>query len=84
MGYLVIGRSTCPYCTGAEELLKEKMIAYQRIDLDLLPSMAYETLSNILHEYLDYEYVPIIYHNEEFIGGLAELRTHIDAETCTC
>ena len=84
IGYLVIGRSTCPYCDGAENLLKEKMLAHQRLDLDLLPSMAYDTLSTVLHEHLDYQYVPMVFHNGEFIGGLAELRTHIDADTCTC
>ena len=83
MAYLIIGRSTCPYCVGAEQLLKDKMITHQRLDLDLLPSMAYDILSTILHEHLEYQYVPMIFHDGEFIGGLSELKTHI-ADTCTC
>lgn len=81
MSYLILGRSTCPYCTGAEELMKEQNLRYQRLDMDLIPSG--DTVSTIFRNHLDYASVPIIFHDGKFIGGLDELKAHI-AGTCAC
>lgn len=81
MSYLILGISTCPYCTGAEQLLKDHKLTYQRLDMDTIPSG--DTLSTIFKHHLNYAYVPMIFHDGNFIGGLDELKGHV-AGTCAC
>lgn len=76
--FIVIGRSTCPFCTMAEDLLKASHL--QCVFLD------YSERTHILEDYKEFhnqDTVPIILSNDldsgltTRIGGYTELLEHL-------
>ena len=72
--YILIGRSTCPFCTMAEDFLEANQV--QTVFLD------YSDRPSILEDYKDFHNhstVPIILENDlstglvKFIGGYSDL-----------
>jgi len=64
----VYSTSHCPYCMRAKQLLKNKNIPFQEIDL----SHDEETRGKIQDE-TGWMTVPMIFIGEEFIGGFDDL-----------
>lgn len=66
---LIYSKHECSYCIKAQELLREKFINYEVIELsnnrDLQIKLAEKTGQTT---------VPYIYINEQFIGGYEDLR----------
>jgi len=58
----------CPYCMRAKNLLKNKGIAYQEIDITDNPSLRKE-----LEEKTGHMTVPMIFIKGKFIGGFDNL-----------
>jgi glutaredoxin len=75
--YFVVGRSSCPFCVKAKNLLEERKISCYFRDL--------EEDRDLLMEYcnkFDWNTVPMIFYvqNEEqyeFIGGFSDLKNRI-------
>ena len=75
--YYVVGRTSCPYCVKAKDLLQEKKIDCYFRDL--------EDDRNLLMEYCNkfsWNTVPMIFYiqNEsqyEFVGGFSDLQKRI-------
>lgn len=66
---IVYSRTVCPYCTNAKQLLKQKGVAYQEINLDHEdPQVRIELMQRT-----NYRTVPQIFINDQFIGGFDQL-----------
>ncbi len=59
----------CPYCQAAKALLDSKELPYKDIDLSNEAE-----LRSKLSEKHNYTTVPMIFINDEFIGGFSELQ----------
>lgn len=59
----------CPYCVSAKRLLEEKGFEFEEIDLSQDPD-----LREKLSAELNYHTVPMIFRDDEFIGGFSELQ----------
>ncbi len=77
--FIIIGRSSCPYCTKAVDLLSSKQI--ECIFLD------YDKAQHILNDYKDFhkqKTVPIVLENNLItgrtrrVGGYTDLLGHLD------
>ena len=60
----------CPYCIGAKEMLKQKGIAFEEIDV----SDDTELRQKLADENDGYQTVPMIFVDGKFIGGFMELQ----------
>lgn len=76
--YVLFTKSTCPYCIRAIKLLEKNDVEYQYIDIDLLPSNLYDEVVGVLRDELQYKTVPMVLYNGDFIGGLQELKQHLE------
>jgi glutaredoxin 3 len=65
---------TCPYCNAAKEMLTEKGLTYEAIDLTEKPELWQE-----LSEKHDWRTVPMIFIDDELVGGFTDLQK-LDAE----
>lgn len=65
---IVYTTQVCPYCVRAKQLLKQKGVAYEEIDL----SRDHEARMALV-ERTRMRTVPQIFINDEFIGGCDEL-----------
>ena len=65
---MLYSKTGCSYCTKAKELLKNKGIAYEEVELtnnkDLIIKLVNQTGQNT---------VPYVFVNDEFIGGYQDL-----------
>ncbi len=70
----IYSKDHCPYCVSAKELLTEKGYAYTEID-------ALENIEkrNKLAEKHNHYTVPMIFIDEQFVGGFSELQTMDEA-----
>ena len=59
----------CPYCTRAKELLTSESIAFEEIDV----THDQEARAKLSKENSGYRTVPMIFFDDEFIGGFKEL-----------
>ena len=64
----ILSSPTCSYCHAAKDLLKQKGIPYQEIDISSGNNEAQQLLSQSGRRT-----VPQIYIDEKLIGGFAEL-----------
>ncbi len=64
----VYSTSNCPYCQRAKNLLKQKGIAFQEIDLTYD-----EAARQSLQEKTGWMTLPMIFFGEDFIGGCDDL-----------
>jgi len=79
--YLIYGRTTCPYCIAATELLEESHKKTVFIDLTTDPEGIEEA-----KEFYGWPTVPIILENDEdtgaisFVGGFSDLTAKLESE----
>ena len=79
--YIVFGRTTCPYCVAATELLEERNKEMVFIDLSDDPQAITET-----KEFYNWPTVPIVLENDSdtgkvtFVGGYTDLSDKLDSE----
>lgn len=59
----------CPFCEAAKDLLKKKELDFEFINFDDDPA-----LRDKMAQELNYYTVPMIFIDEEFIGGFTELQ----------
>lgn len=69
--------SSCVYCLLSKELLIEKKILFDEINLENNMLLFEE-----LKEKYNYSKVPIILINEKFIGGYKELNEYLSSNYC--
>ena len=69
MKITIYSSPNCPYCHGAKQLLDSKNLPYEDIDLSQNPDLRTE-----LSERHQYFTVPMIFIDDEFIGGYSELQ----------
>ena len=73
--YIVIGTSSCGFCTHAKNLLEEKGIAFMSYSVDTVSSRWLLTLIR----QANLNTVPQIWDNEgHHVGGYKELKERID------
>lgn len=71
--YIVYGKASCPYCVSAKELLSQKDLPFEYIDLS---GKTPEFIDN-LKQMTGMRSVPIIYHNNVLIGGYTDLKAKL-------
>ncbi len=59
---------SCPYCAGAEALLKKKGVTFEKLDVDADPG-----LWDYVYDTLDRETVPQIIIGDRHVGGYDDL-----------
>ena len=69
MSFIVVGRDTCKFCRAAIDLLKLKKEPYKFIDVNTVDKKG-ELWRKKPMTHLT---VPVIFYNDTFIGGFAEL-----------
>lgn len=76
--YFIIGRSTCPFCVMAEDLMIASKIEYVFMDYNRRQSMLDD-----YKEFYNHPTVPIILSNDietgltKFVGGYTQLLEHL-------
>lgn len=73
MKVIIYTLSTCMYCVMAKELLNEKKIFFKEINLEKNSDLFQE-----LKEKFNYSKVPLIFIDDDFIGGYRELNNYIN------
>lgn len=58
----------CPYCVRAKQLLTKKGVAFEEVNLSTDPALRQELMTRTRHRT-----VPMIFINDEFIGGFDQL-----------
>lgn len=61
-------KPTCPYCVRAKQLLTEKGVAFEEIDVNQQPDVY-----TALKQRTNHPTVPQIFINEQFVGGCDQL-----------
>ena len=77
----IYGRMSCPYTSGAVELLNKKNIKHTFYDLtkeDNAKKLSSLKKSNIVSN--NWNTVPVIMINNGFVGGMTDLQTKLDSE----
>ena len=69
---MIFSKSYCPHCKATKELLKQKNVAFEVIELDQEPKGA--DMQNILEKISGQRTVPNIYINSEHFGGNSDLQ----------
>ena len=70
--YVIYSKEGCPFCNNAKSLLKSKKIAFSEIKVT--DKNIKKIYSEIDKKTKNYRYFPIIFKNNKFIGGFAELQ----------
>lgn len=77
--FTIYSKSGCPNCIKVKQLLKEKQIIFNIINCDefILENKEFflqfiQTLAN-----KEYKTFPIVFDNEQFIGGFSETQDHV-------
>lgn len=61
-------KPTCPYCVRAKQLLTEKGVVFEEIDVNQQPDVY-----TALKQRTNHPTVPQIFINEQFVGGCDQL-----------
>ena len=69
----VYSKSWCPFCTQTKNLLSQKGVAFNVVELDQLGDG--DQIQNVLHQKTGQRTVPSIWINGQFLGGNSELQT---------
>ena len=69
---MIFSKSYCPHCKAAKELLRQKNVTFEVIELDLEQKGA--EMQNILEKISGQRTVPNIYINDQHIGGNSDLQ----------
>jgi len=67
---VIYTKTTCPYCTGAKQLLDSLNADYEEIVVDNQP----ELRKKLAEENNGWKTVPMIFINNKFIGGCDDLK----------
>lgn len=70
MKAILYTKPTCPFCQRAKALLAEKGIEYEDHDISSNPALRAEISASVG----GYRTVPMIFLDDEFIGGSSELQ----------
>jgi len=70
---LIYTIKNCPYCEAAKELLKQKNIQFEQIDLTSDEDKRLELVKKTGHKTM-----PQIFFDEKFIGGYTDLKKHLE------
>jgi len=74
-GINMFTKKGCGYCDKSKELLKNKNIKYQFIEVtDLTKHELFASIDNYTNKYRTF---PLIFVNDKFIGGFSELSKYI-------
>ena len=68
---VIVGKEKCPHCNKAKELLDKKGEKYKYIEYDNLDQDSKDKISDITKKYTK---VPMVFINENFLGGFSELK----------
>ena len=75
MKYIIIGRITCAFCEAALRLLKNKNMPYEFYDI-----CTFDKESSLWQKKARLHMtIPVVYYNNEFIGGYRELLQHLSS-----
>ena len=67
---VIYSKTTCPFCDAAKNLLTQKGVGYEEINLDEDPSKAQEMLAKSNNQ----KSVPQIFIGDTHVGGFDELK----------
>ena len=76
---VVFGLSNCGYCISTKKYLKKKNIPFKFYQIDKIYNIFFKLLLQVkeLHPELSFnpnhQTVPVIFYNENFIGGYSDL-----------
>lgn len=65
---IIYSKTFCPFCVNAKNLFKSKGVNFEEIDVEKDPKDYFD-----LVEKYNYMTVPMIFINNEFIGGFSDL-----------
>lgn len=72
---IVYTTSNCPFCVSAKNLLKQKNIEFEEVALD----SNHELRKKLSDENKGWRTVPMIFINNEFVGGFDDLKKLSDS-----
>jgi len=70
MSIKIFTTAICPFCIAAKRLLRERDLPWEEIHLDSQPELRQE----LSQANGGWRTVPMVFINDEFIGGYAELQ----------
>jgi len=73
--YFIIGKSNCPWCDKAKELLDKDNTFYVYKDLDQIPLVKKQLWQDVLKNEFNKTTVPVVI---DIIGGYEELKELLD------
>ena len=76
MGYIIYGSDSCKYCVLAKELLITKGIEYTYHDITKTKT---EVLDSLAEKTGNQRTMPVIFHDQIFIGGYTKLLDQFDS-----
>jgi len=82
MKIVVYGMDDCPFCRGIKELLDKNNLKYTYYNINTLIDLkniksAAEFKEKLRSRIGEYPFVPVIFLNGKFIGGLREFKRHL-------
>jgi len=69
---VIFGSNQCLYCLKAKKLLKKAKYVDISIYAEKYNKSPSEIIKNLSNKTNNYNYIPIIFHNQKFIGGYEE------------
>tara|TARA_R100000541_G_scaffold37878_1_gene45700 strand:- start:475 stop:696 length:222 start_codon:yes stop_codon:yes gene_type:complete len=71
--YQIYSIANCPFCLRAKELLRETGKGFTEYAIDLQPE-----LGKVIMERSLMKTVPIIYYNDDLVGGYNDLKMYLN------
>lgn len=71
--YEIYGKQNCGFCTQAVQLLEAHGLEYKKYIID-----ENITREEFVQKFPDVRTVPLIFHNENRLGGFQALKEHLD------
>lgn len=71
--YQIYSIANCPFCLRAKELLRETGKGFTEYAIDLKPE-----LGKVIMERSLMKTVPIIYYNDDLVGGYNDLKMYLN------
>ena len=69
MKFIIVGRDSCPFCISAKNMLQNKKIPFEFHNIE-----TFDKKSALWKQKpRSHKTVPVIFHNNKFIGGYTEL-----------
>ena len=74
--FYMISKEECRFCNKAKDLLKNKNLNFEYLDVDTLDEGRMDRISRIA-ERLNHSTYPMIAHDNKFIGGCDDLQKYL-------